>query len=156
MVIIEKKYILSENDKSLSFVVTNELEEEVYDVDAVIYTDAQNDVCLKMLADVCNIDGIIPINFKNLYGVFHNSGKWYFNEYTCTLDHINNSDLYTDYNNIKACFIVFKMCKKIDGYILEDILENIKQGREEVDITFGCILDETIEPDRIDLFVYKS
>ena len=36
------------------------------------------------------------------------------------------------------------------------LLENIKQGREEVDITFGCILDETIEPDRIDLFVYKS
>ena len=154
MVTIENNYILSEYDKKLSFIITNELKDEVYESDAVICTNTQNNECLELLADVCNNDVIIPINFKDLYGVFHDSGNWYYKEYTCTVDDINNNDLYVDYDNIKASFIVFKIGKSINLNNLEDILENIKQGREKVEVTFSCIFDETFEPYRIDMYVY--
>lgn len=154
MVTIKNKYVLKEYDKILTLSIVDELCNESDDVDVIIYTD-NKDTCLKMLVDVCNIDGIIPISFIDLCDVFHNSGKWYYKEYTCTLNEINNSNLYTNYDNIKACFIVFKIGKNIDLHNLEDILENIRQNREEVEITFGCILDETFESDRIDMFIYK-
>ena len=154
MVKVENRYILSEGDKSLSLCFVDELSNEKTNVDAIIYTN-DKETSLRNLIHVCNIDGIIHFKFRDLYDVFHDSGKWYYSEHSYNVNEINKSSLYTSYENMKACFVVFKVGRNVGLNNTDDILENIRKSREQIEIAFGCIIDETFEPDRIDMFVYR-
>lgn len=158
MVTIKNNYVLSEEDKKIIFSVdTDNSERQPYE-DAVIKINKDIDPykCIEMLEIICNTIGAVTIGFRDIYELFHDSGTWNYEEYSLEKKYIPNLDLYSYYKNKKEIFVIIIGGEGIDLYNIEDILENIRNSREDIGITFGCLKNEEFKPEEINLYIYSK